>query len=229
MHNGLKVLTHGYYGRNITRLLARNRGCHEPQEEAVFAEVISTLPEGASIVECGAYWGFYSLWFLTAVHDAHAFLIEPDSNNLTVGQENFRLNGFNGCFTHAYVGNCAGIHSDGTAIVAIDSFVQERSLGQIDLLHADIQGAEFDMLMGARDLLRKRGIGYIFLSTHTPELHERCRSFLKANGYSELVSINIAESYSADGILIFYSPDIVPPPVPYPSRKSTGNSTAPKD
>ena len=32
MHNGLRVLADGYCGEWMTQLIARCRGCHEPQE-----------------------------------------------------------------------------------------------------------------------------------------------------------------------------------------------------
>jgi len=223
MHNGLKVLTHGYYGRENTRLLKRNRGCHEPQEEVVFASVIATLKPGATIIECGAYWGFYSLWFLSVVRASRAFLIEPARENLIVGQENFRLNGYCGDFTHAYVGDSSGIHQDGTAIIEMDAFVEEHNLEQIDILHADIQGAEFDMLKGAREILHGRKVKYFFVSTHSSELHEKCRRFLAMNGYVELVSVDLPESYSVDGVLVFHSPEIDAPAIPHPIRKAVGS------
>ena len=37
MHNGLKVSPGSYYGYFYRRMLLRNRGVHEPQEERVFA------------------------------------------------------------------------------------------------------------------------------------------------------------------------------------------------
>jgi hypothetical protein len=150
MHNGLKVRTDGYYGREMTRLLKLNRGCHEPQEESVFAAIIPTLPPGATMIECGAYWGFYSMWFVSALKGARAFLIEPSSDNLSVGQENFALNGLSGHFTRAYVGARVGTSEDGTPVVAADAFVRDHALQRVDILHADIQGAEFDMLIGAQ-------------------------------------------------------------------------------
>jgi hypothetical protein len=163
------------------------------------------------------------MWFLSVVPAAHAYLIEPAPENLRVGRENFALNGLQGHFTRAYVGDRAGVREDGTSIVAIDAFAQEHNLHRIDLLHADIQEAEFDMLMGARELLRGRRIRYLFVSTHSMELHERCREFLVATGYVELVSINLRESYSFDGVLVFHSPDVCPPLVPHPFRKPSAS------
>src|SRR5262245_43352844 len=44
MHNGIRVHVGSYYGSEVTRMLERNRGVHEPQEERVFGEVLRHLP-----------------------------------------------------------------------------------------------------------------------------------------------------------------------------------------
>ena len=89
MHNGLRVQEHGYYGWGMTALLQRNQGVHEPQEELVFSAALERLPAGSTMLECGAYWGFYSMWFKKKVPKARVWLIEPDSANIQVGKQNF--------------------------------------------------------------------------------------------------------------------------------------------
>jgi hypothetical protein len=82
MHNGLLVLADGYYGRFITEIIERLRGHHEPQEEKVFCEVLKAVPAGSTMIELGAYWAYYSLWFQQAVPNARNFLIEPEPTAL---------------------------------------------------------------------------------------------------------------------------------------------------
>jgi hypothetical protein len=43
MHNGLPVIPDSYTGEGMTRLLAKNSGVHEPQEELAFMEVLSRI------------------------------------------------------------------------------------------------------------------------------------------------------------------------------------------
>ena len=76
-------------------------GVHEPQKELVFAQVIETLPERPVMLELGAYWGFYSLSLLQERPAADCHLVEPDSENLSCGRLNFRLNRRQDCFTKA--------------------------------------------------------------------------------------------------------------------------------
>ena len=86
MHNGLKINFGSYYGLEIARLLYENLGVHEPQEEYIFGQVLTHLPTNAIIVELGAYWGFYSMWLLSVLPQAKAYLVEPDAENLKSGQ-----------------------------------------------------------------------------------------------------------------------------------------------
>src|SRR4051812_48708405 len=81
MHNGLKVKTGGYYGKGITKMLAKNQGVHEPQEERVFQEVLKRLPSQSTMVELGSYWAFYSMWFLKENIKGQTYLYEPDKEH----------------------------------------------------------------------------------------------------------------------------------------------------
>lgn len=75
------------------------------------------------------------------------------------------------------------------------------------------------MLLGTQTLLRMRRVGLVFLSTHSVELHEKCRQFLSSISYLQLVSVNLPDSYSADGVLVFHSPDVIAPAVTHPVLK----------
>ena len=75
MHNGLRVLYGRYYGSWVNEIISQLKGVHEPQEERVFYEVLKHIPAGATMVEAGCYWGYYSMWFARQVQDARG---EPD-------------------------------------------------------------------------------------------------------------------------------------------------------
>ncbi|MEO8276044.1 MAG: FkbM family methyltransferase [Thermoanaerobaculia bacterium] len=219
MHNGIKVAVDGYYGNGITRMLAANCGCHEPQEEVVFEAVVKSMPVGAVMIEVGAYWGFYSLWFLREVRESRVFLVEPAVENLAVGQRNFLANSASGDFTNAYIGRETGRAADGVEIVSVDSMAAAKNLSHVNLLHADVQGFEIEMLSGARQLLEQSKVDYLFISTHGAELHSECEQILKRFGYVVLVSIGLHETYSVDGIIVACSARMQPPPFLPPSKK----------
>ena len=213
MHNGLKVRIGSYYGKESVKLLQRNLGVHEPQEERVFHEVLKHVRANAVMMELGAYWSFYSMWFCSVVPGAKAFMVEPSSENLAYGKDNFSLNGLRGHFTHGWVGASSGVAPDGAPVVCVDDLVVEHRLEEIAILHSDIQGAELDMLKGSEKILGRQKVSYTFISTHSEELHLACDQFLKARGYLPVASIGPAESYSVDGILVHrapHTPDLPP-------------------
>lgn len=206
MHNGLKVHALSYYGEGILNMLIANRGVHEPQEERAFMDILPHMPKGAVILELGAYWGFYSMWFASSVPEARCFLVEPDPRNLTAGKANFRLNGLTGHFTCAAVGNPKSTGLKAVRMTDVPSFCANHGIKHLNLLHSDIQGAEIDMLEGARKMLAERRIGYLFISTHGQHNHDGCLALLRAEGYMILCSVDMEETCSIDGIIVAKSP-----------------------
>jgi hypothetical protein len=202
MHNGIQVSAMGYYGSGVLNMLIQNRGVHEPQEERAFGEILKLVPASSTIIELGSYWGFYSLWFAGSVANAKCYLIEPNSANLLSGKINFRRAGFRAVFERAYVGGEEGRAPDGTRIVNVDSFCRRRGIDHICLLHADIQGAEADMLRGAASMLAGKKVDFLFISTHDNALHYECIEILKAHDYRILASVDCDQTYSDDGVLV---------------------------
>ncbi len=211
MHNGIKVSALGYYGGGILNMLAENQGVHEPQEERAFAEILKRLQPESTMVELGAYWGFYSLWFSREVVGARCHLVEPSFACLTSGRENFARNELPATFTQAYVGGEEGVARDGTAVICVDDYALLHALERIHVLHSDIQGAEAAMLRGASHMLRSHRVDYIFISTHSNPLHAECIVLLEEYGYHLLASANLDDSYSGDGLIVARGPHITKP------------------
>ncbi len=226
MHNGIEVEVNSYYGDGITRMLAANRGCHEPQEEVVFQHVVRSLPAHAVIIEVGAYWSFYSMWFAKTVVDARIYLIEPEAANLDVGRRNFAHNHCKGEFTRGYVGARPGKAADSIEIISVDEFAAERALDHIHMLHADVQSFELKMLDGCTRLLSIQAVDYLFISTHSQDLHRKCTERLVQHGYRILASVDMEESYSLDGILVACSPAVSAPVFDPPSKKTPHSLSA---
>lgn len=220
MHNGLLVLADGYYGSFTTQIIERLRGHHEPQEEKVFHEVLKVVPPGSAMLELGAYWAYYSLWFQHVIQGARNFMIEPQRDALECGMRNFQLNGMRGSFTQAFVGRVSSHEwqkarvqggSDPVGQVCVKDFVQSKGLDSVGLLHADIQGSEYEMLCGCGDLLDQKKIGFVFLSSHSLKLHYQCLRYLAQNGYSIIAEHTPKESYSEDGLIAASAtPDALP-------------------
>jgi hypothetical protein len=202
MHNGLKILVGSYYGKGSVGLLRKNKGVHEPQEERVFQEVLKYVPPNSVMIELGAYWGFYSMWFCQTVRGGHAYLVEPVAEHLAFGKRNFELNSLQGHFTQALVGAASSSASDGTRTICVDDLVAEHQLPQVAILHSDIQGFELDLLHGAEKTIGQGKVFFFFISTHSEELHRACEEFLLRRDCSTVASVTPAESFSVDGILV---------------------------
>jgi hypothetical protein len=209
LHNGHRVPVAGqgaYYG-DFSRILIINRGVHEPLEEYVFQELLKVLPPAPSMLELGAYWGHYSMWLLQRRPQARVILVEPEKDNLLAGVRNFERNGYLGRapeFLHAFVGN---------GQFEVDAFLESRSedarLKPLDVLHADIQGFEMEMLAGCRECLENFRVNYLFVSTHSQELHSGVSDGLRKAGYRVEISSDWAyETTSCDGFLFASSPRV---------------------
>lgn len=209
MHNGLKIDPLSYYNLPVLKILLENKGVHEPQEEKIFQAVLQSLTESEqapkTMLELGAYWAFYSMWFLQVFPTAKCYLVEPNRNNLFYGKKNFKLNQLKGKFIHAGIGAQSTTDSKTRSV---DDICKKNNIEFLDLLHADIQGYELDMLHGAKEMLAAKRVGYIFVSTHSNELHENCRKLLKKEyDLIEVASADLDESYSWDGILVMKAKD----------------------
>jgi methyltransferase FkbM-like protein len=206
MHNGLEIdpLSCSLWG---LLLLHCNRGVHEPQEELAFARALAEQRKGALMLELGSGWSLYSLWFHQSVEEARCVMLEPSAERLEAGRKNFRLNGAHGEFIQAYVGARNSRHEDGCRVVCVDAFLRERGADCVDVLHADIQGSELEMLEGAAEALRERRVGWLFISTHSNTLHSGCEQLVLRAGYQIVASYDLDGSCSEDGILVARRPE----------------------
>lgn len=208
MHNGLKVDPLSYYGLPPLKLLVDNKGVHEPQEEKIFQEVLKKMPDNAVMLELGSYWSFYSMWFYSLVKNARCYMIEAELPNIKIGEKNFRINNMKGFFYQAFLGDRTFITHKGERYITVDDFVKKNEIKFIDLLHSDIQGYEYKMLKGAEETFAKKKVGYVFISTHSNEIHSDCLNFLKKFNFNIIAEANLNESYSMDGIIAGRAPYI---------------------
>lgn len=215
MHNGIQVLADGYYGAWMTRLIELCRGHHETQEERVFHEVVSRLPEGGTMLELGGFWAYYSIWFLRSAPGRRAILVEPDPAHIAVGQANLALNHLTAEFVQGFVGGDPGsIQSFKTEesgvfdlpCYDIAALMERHGLSRLAILHCDAQGAEFRVLEQA-PLLRAGKVEWIFVSTHhhvisgDPLTHQRCLALLQSLGAHIEAEHSVQESFSGDGLI----------------------------
>lgn len=201
MHNGIKIRLGSYYDYGNTLLLQQNQGVHEPQEEYVFQEVLKVIPPGGTMLELGSYWAFYSMWFCQQVPSARCFMVEPDPYKMNFGRQNFHFNQMEGTFIKGFVADQSDT-STSTPTLAVDEILHAQNIDHLHILHADIQGYEYAMLQGAKTALQQQMADFIFISTHSNELHAQCRACLLHYDYQIIADANLDESYSWDGLLV---------------------------
>ena len=200
MHCGTQVPVSGpnaYYGE-FSKILVFNRGVHEPLEEFVFQSLIPFLPPTARMIELGSYWAHYSMWLKTKRPAAVVTMVEADELGLKAGRSNFEHNGFEGNFIHAFVG-AGGFE--------LDKYFATTGVPKIEVVHADIQGYEAQMLDGARKSLDAKLVDYLLISTHSQHLHHLVCQTLQKNGYRVEVQADFDnETTAMDGFVFASSP-----------------------
>lgn len=239
MHNGLRVEADNYCGAWLTELVRRLRGHHEPQEERVFHELLEYCRPGSTMVELGAGWSFYSLWYAHRIADARLVCVEPDPRNLQVGQSNFRANGYQAEYVRASVGRrmhpgrkflCESGARLVTPEICVDGLLESERIEQVELLLADVQGAELAMLQGAERAITTGRLRFVLVATHhhtisgDPLMHQKCLAWIKHHGGHVLAAFSVYEGFSGDGFIAvsFRPEDAALPAIPisrnYPSN-----------
>lgn len=206
LHNGNLVPLRGrgsYYG-DFSDILVINRGVHEPLEEFCFQRVLGSLGKpNPAMVEVGAYWAHYSMWLKTCYPQARCIMVEPNSENLQCGRANFDRNSLKGEFFRE------GVPPVGRWL---PDLLKRCGLVGVDILHADVQGAEMALLSGATESFQARAIKHVFISTHSDALHHDCAALLRAMNYRVEVSSDLgSHTTSSDGFI--YASDGSEPPL----------------
>jgi hypothetical protein len=222
MHNGVLVVRDGYLGPWQTRVIAELNGHHEPQEEVVFHAILERLAangQGFAMVELGAWWSYYSLWFKKRFPSSTIVGIEPDLPFLETGRRNYLLNGVDDALLlHGVVGPTPGevfrfvAASDGreheVRQYGLDELLSMASVSFFDVVLADIQGAETTFLSTNADLLRNGAVRFAVISTHDPMIsgsattHRQVIDQVLSLGGHIVAEHSVSESFSGDGLVV---------------------------
>ena len=208
LHNGISVDVNGefsYYD-NFSEILILNRGVHEPLEEYCFQQMLEEISseknKAPTMLELGSYWAHYSMWLKLKIPKANCFMVEPDPIRIKSGEKNFSDNSFEGTFINQFVSEES---------FKVDKFMIDYDFKTLDILHSDIQGYEKEMLLGSSNSLLENKIKYIFISTHSEELHKQCIEIISKFNYRiEVSSGHETHTTSCDG-LIFASNKTIKP------------------
>lgn len=148
-------------------------GGYEPEVVTVFRSV---LRAGMNVIDIGANIGFFSMLAATLVGSGGSVLaVEPNPRNARMAEASRRLNGFaqvtvlqaaagrdigmlsmhtsfsNGTTSAIETGMLLGAET--VACLALDKVVPPDR--RIDLIKADVEGAEYNALLGCQEVLRR--------------------------------------------------------------------------
>lgn len=227
MHNGLRVQAGGYYGDWMAQIIRGLQGHHEPQEELVFHHLLRYVRHNTRMVELGAFWSYYTLWFLKEIPGSSALCVEPDAYNLSVGRNNAWLNQMLDRveFRNAWIGGDAAPavaatteNSGGTVqlpVMDMDAVLEASGGGPIELVHLDVQGAELGFIRSMQAAAAAHRLRFVMASTHHSSIsgskttHPDCVEALRGLGANILVEHDVIESFSGDGLVLasFYPED----------------------
>ncbi len=220
MHNGLRVVSGGYYGDWMSHIIRALRGHHEPQEELVFHHLLRYVRHNTTMIELGAFWSYYSQWYLKEVPGSRSICVEPDGKHLQVGRRNAELNGLSDRirFVEAWVGNefkpkhAGAIESSAISVelpmLDMTAALELNKNQPIELLHMDAQGAELGFIRSIRHSGMSGNVRFLMVSTHhssisgSPTTHRDCCHAIQQCGGHVLVEHSVQESYSGDGLIL---------------------------
>jgi FkbM family methyltransferase len=223
MHNGVVIEEGCYYGPWMTEIIRSLRGHHEPQEELVFDRIVRRLQADHThplgMIEFGAFWGYYSLWYAHEFPTARVVAMEPDPTCMRAGARNVALNELENQveFVAGAIGPRPGEQLDFVSEIDgqvhrvvqhdLSSLMTLADLDRVDLVLADVQGAETVLLERGRGLLADGRVRFLIVSTHhhsisgDPLTHQHALRLLNDLGANIIAEHSVAESYSGDGLI----------------------------
>jgi FkbM family methyltransferase len=183
-------------------------GWYESEKQrAIFQEV----RPNTVFYDVGANVGFYSLLASVLVGPGKVFSFEPMPRNLSYLKKHLDLNRAGNVDVQAlaisdkngvarfrveesgYMGHISAEGDISVETATLDSLVQDGRALPPNYIKMDIEGAEHEALLGARECFQ-RYRPTLFLATHGQEVHEQCCGLLKSWGYElSLIGTNGAE------------------------------------
>ncbi len=173
-------------------------GSYEMQKRQAFEEKI---PTGAVVYDIGANVGYFSLLAAELVGEmGQVYAFEPLPRNIDFLRRHVALNRFEqveiieaavsdetgeAAFdlgASSAMGHISGSGEIRVQLICLDDLLEAKDLQPPDFMKIDVEGAEYQVLKGARKLL-KRHHPVLFLDTHQREAHNPSIAFLEVLGY----------------------------------------------
>lgn len=201
---------------------------HDDEYDMFMSVLENVKSDNPVMVECGSWWAFWSLAFRKKFPSGRNILIELGKRQISIGRKNFALNGFDeshywggfyindsnvyappvresnynyddhgGYWDTTLSGQMTGPEINFTDVYEIEG------LDQIDMLHMDIQGSEYrlivDLYNNNRDILDK--IQNVVIATHHPVAQQELIRILVSTGM-RLLRNEPFGSVGGDGMIV---------------------------
>ena len=185
-------------------------------EKDVKQEFSQNVNEGDTVIDVGANIGEYTLLGAKLVGDKGLVIsVEPDHDTVKSLKENIILNDFKNClvlekavgekvetkswYKESEEGVCGYLdpcvvnielkkHSE-IEVTTIDEIILSKNLNLVNLLKIDVEGFEYEVLLGCNDALKKNKIKKIIIELHPKYLkykginEDLIYTFLKKHGF----------------------------------------------
>tara|TARA_A100001037_G_scaffold289234_1_gene300764 strand:- start:51 stop:881 length:831 start_codon:yes stop_codon:yes gene_type:complete len=173
-------------------------------EQNVKEKFIESVKPGDTVVDIGAHIGEYTLLGAKLVNSSGKVIsIEPLHDTADSLRENIILNNFSNCmvlenavgsvvskqtlykvseedvygYLDPVVNNKKLIKTDEIDVTTVDQIIKSNNLEKIDLLKIDVEGFEYDVLLGCKSAFEQDKIKKIICEIHS--------DFLKAKNFDE--------------------------------------------
>jgi hypothetical protein len=182
----------------------------------MFIEAMKSLNPNPSLIELGtsgAEGSHYSVLF-EKFFDYKCTIIntEPREDLISrVKQEWAGVHLVNTKFYHGYTGESVQLSNNFAnpldmsicgEKLRVSKLMQDNNLTQLDILHADIQEREVDLLLELEEDNHLDKINYLFISTHNPSLHTQCLEIINRNTPRDLIFSNPYSGGCGDGLIV---------------------------
>ena len=197
----------GFRWVNLVELYRYSLGTHE---EELTDKLVSLLKPSSVFYDIGANVGYYSIIASQIVEGGEVYAFEPIPASRTLMNEHIDINNISNVNVLSYgvsdeikkVSFTNSSHlsansyilegdtpNDGDMLevecISIDSGISEKGFKPPSIIKIDVEGAEFDVLKGAKETIKKYK-PIIFLATHDSIVEgvtQSCISFLENLGY----------------------------------------------
>lgn len=189
-------------GRRWTTGSLTNRcwlGGYEPERQS---ELVRLIGKGDVVRDVGANVGFYALLAgVLAGQEGRVLAFEPVAENVAILRRHLSLNDLETRVevVEAAVADKSGIRHFSAGeyratgkldragqievrVVSLDEMMAEGRLPRVDVIKIDVEGAELEVLEGAKEVLT-RYRPRLVVELHNPEMDRKCPEFLRQLGY----------------------------------------------